>query len=396
MARKIVFRMLAVVLLAALITGCGGKAPRGKYTDEQMQQFPLSNSYNLPPASGGLVLAVYTEVITADEILNTAQKALKPAAAKADQETFETQALSYMREVVRGKVTDILVYQEARKDASENIEENLEKAIDSETTRFVASYNNNYALAEKKIKEMGMDWRSFRDYQRKLIMTQSYISQTFKEKRRFSYQEMEDYYNKIRGEQFCKSGVVEFSLIDIVPAQLKADQIAEGQTAYQAARQLAEQILTKSNSGEDFAALAKQYSHGPLAPVGGKMRPVTVGAGSLPKPYDVLEAEAISMQAGQVKGPIENEGHLFIVKLVSYDAGNCKPFAEVQGLVEEQMQFEFRQQQYSEFVNRLVRKANITQMERFVEYCTRQAWQRWGANPQAEVAAQEPAAPAAQ
>jgi parvulin-like peptidyl-prolyl isomerase len=86
--------------------------------------------------------------------------------------------------------------------------------------------------------------------------------------------------------------------------------------------------LAKARAGEDFAGLAKQYSHGPLAAVGGKMMPVTVGAGSLAKPYDVLEAAAIQMQPGELKGPIENEGHLFIVKLTDYQAGGCKSFEE--------------------------------------------------------------------
>jgi parvulin-like peptidyl-prolyl isomerase len=364
--------------LLALAGGCNGKKlPQGKFTDEQMKQIPLANTYNLPPASGGMVLAVYSDSIGANEILDMCEKALRPAAAQMEKEAFDARAIPYIREAVRGKVTDILVYQEAVKQAPDNIEENLEKAIKTETSRFIASYNNNYALAEKKIKEMGMDWRSFHDYQKKLIMTQSYVSTTLKEDRRFSYQELTDYYNRIRAEQFCETGIVEFSLIDIIPAELKPEQIPAGQTAEQAARQLAQEALTKAQAGEDFAGLAKQYSHGPLAAVGGKMMPVTVGAGSLAKPYDVLEAAAIQMQPGELKGPIENEGHLFIVKLTDYKSGGCKSFEEVQGLIEDQMQFEYHQKQYTEFVNRLVRKANITQMERFVGFCSSEAWRRW-------------------
>lgn len=370
--------------------GCSGnKLPQGKFTPEQMREIPLAHNYDLPPASGGMVLSVYSEVIGVEEILNMTEKTLKPAAQRLQKDAFEAGALPYVLQAVQGKVTDILIYQEARKDAPENMAEALDKAVTAETTRFITSYGNNYALAEKKIKEMGMDWRSFREYQKKLITTQSYISTTFKQERRFSYQEMLDYYNRIRNEQFCKTSVVEFSLIDIVPDQLKPEQVKENQTASDAALELVDEVTMRLQAGEDFAELAKQFSHGPLAPVGGKMRPVTVGAGSLPKPYDVLETTAVQMQPGQVKGPIENQGHVFVLKLDSYQPGGCKPFEEVQNLIAEQMQFEYRQQQYMEFVNKLVEKAKIDQMERFVRFCTDEAWRRWATVQTASVDQQD-------
>ncbi|MCE5186623.1 MAG: peptidylprolyl isomerase [Planctomycetaceae bacterium] len=381
MSKKALALGLSACVAVMLMSGCSGnRIPQGTFTPEQMQHIPLSNHYDLPAASGGMTLAVYSEAITAEEILNMARKTLQPAAVRMEKNAFETGAAPYIREAVKGKVTDILVYQEARKSAPENIDESLDKALDSEISRFVSSYGNNYALAEKKIKEMGMDWRSFRAYQKKLIMTQSYINKNFKESQRFSYNELVDFYNRIKDEQFCKAPTVEFSLIDIMPNELKLEQIAENQTREQAARQLAEELTGKASAGEDFAELARTWSHGPLAAIGGKVTPVTVGEGSLPKPYDVLETAAVQMQAGQVRGPIENDGHFFILKMTSNQPGICKSFAEVQNNVEEQMQFEFRQKQYSDFVNRLVRKANIDQMDRFVDYCTAQAYQRWGRN----------------
>jgi hypothetical protein len=195
--------------------GCNGKNCRRAVYEEQMMQIPLANTYNLPPASAAWCWRV---IQTLSELMISwpLREGTPSAAAKMDKEAFDARAIPYIREAVRGKVTDILVYQEAVKQAPDNIEENLEKAINTETSRFIASYNNNYALAEKKIKEMGMDWRSFRDYQKKLIMTQSYVSTTLKEDRRFSYQELTDYYNRVRAEQFCETGIVEFSLMIII------------------------------------------------------------------------------------------------------------------------------------------------------------------------------------
>ena len=43
----------------------------------------------------------------------------------------------------------------------EGIDEQLDKAVDTEIKQFLAGFNGNYADAEKAIKKMGMDWKSF-------------------------------------------------------------------------------------------------------------------------------------------------------------------------------------------------------------------------------------------
>ena len=196
---------LCLVLLAAVLlcVGCGGKRKYGKYTEEQMQQIGLANKYDLPAPSGNsMVLGVHSETISSDEILAITEQTLKPAAGQMDKAAFNTQARPFVRDIIRGKITDILLYQQARRTAPDTIDDMLEKAVDSEVNRFVASYGNNYALAESKIKEMGMDWRSFKEYQKKMIMTQSYISSTLKDEKRFSQQELRDYYEQNKDKVF--------------------------------------------------------------------------------------------------------------------------------------------------------------------------------------------------
>jgi parvulin-like peptidyl-prolyl isomerase len=371
--------VLMVSLVAALLcVGCGGRKKYGKYNEEQMEKIGLANKYDLPAPSGNsMVLAIHSETISSDDILTIGQKNLEPAAARMDKASFSTEAKPFVRDVVRGKMTDILLYQQARKTAPDTVDDMLEKAVDSEVTRFVASYGNNYALAESKIKEMGMDWRSFKAYQKKLIMTQSYISSTLKDTRRFSQQELRDYYDQNKDEVFCQKGVVGFSLIAIWPEQLTAEQIAEDKTPQSAAKRIAGQLLKDLENDADFAELAKQY-HGDLAAIGGKVLPVEPGTNAMPEPYNSLEAEAIGMQTGQISGPIEIDGRLFILKLDSLQIADCKSFDQVQPLIEQQLLFQQNQQQYMELVNKLVANADIAEMERFTEFCVNQAYKRWG------------------
>ncbi|HPC64960.1 MAG TPA: peptidyl-prolyl cis-trans isomerase [Anaerohalosphaeraceae bacterium] len=372
-------RFLGCLLAAGLFfySGCGSK-PKGKFTPEQMRQIPLANKTNLPQATGGMVLGVYSETVSSEEVLLAVEEYLKPAAAALDEQAFEEKSLPIVRKAIRGKITDILIYREARQKAPENIDDNLDKAVEAETTRFVAGYGNNYALAESKLNEMGMDWRSFRDYQKKMIMIQSYLSSTLKEEKRFSQQQLKEYYEQIKNAQYCRQGRVGFSIIEIRPELLTSQQCA-GQTPAQAAQRIGADLVRQLQEGADFAQLAKQY-HGDLAAVGGRMMPVVIGSESLTEPYQSLEKQALQMQPGQIAGPLPLEGRLFILKLDMLETSGCRPFEEVQNEVAQQLQFERRRQQYEAFVNGLIEKANIAQLDRFGAFCVQEAYRRWGQN----------------
>lgn len=368
---------LVAVLLLSLWIGCG-EQKQGKYTDEQMQQIGLANKYDLPAPSGdSMVLGIHSETISSDEILAATEKIIRPAAERMAEASFKNQARPWVRDAIKGKIADILLYQEARKTAPDTIDDMLKKAVDSEVARFVASYGNNYALAESKIKEMGMDWRSFKEYQKKLIMIQSYRSSQMKDKKRFSHRQLTDYYDQNKDQLFCQKGEVGFSLIAIWPEEITPEQIAEGETSQTAAKRMADELIETIENGADFSDLAKQY-HGDLAAVGGKVLPVEPGTHALPEPYNSLEATALQMQPGQIQGPIEIDGHLFVLRLDTLQVADCKSFEEVQPLIEQQLLFQYKQQQSNELINKLVMNTDLADMERFTEFCVNQAYKRWG------------------
>jgi peptidyl-prolyl cis-trans isomerase SurA len=364
------------VLLPLL--GCGQKVPQGKYTEEQMLDIPLANRYDLPDPTGGMVFSIGTQTLTADEVLSIPQmqEALAPLAGRGDLSVYEPQAMSWMRSVIRSKVGDMLLYEEARKKAPDNVEDMLDTAVKKEIERFVADYDNNLALAEAELKRMGMDWKSFEDLQRKMIMTQTYISSTMTEEKKFTRAELLDYYNQIKG-QFSRPGRVQFQLIEIMPDQLKAEQIKEGESRQQAAARLADEILGNLYAGQDFGELARQYSHGPLANVGGLWAPVTLGADSLAEPYDLLEAHAQEMTAGSIKGPIDAGDRLFILRVRSITPAVSRTFEEVEPMLRSQMEIRYKNQKYNEMVEKVIQRADLVEMERFAEFCAREGYRRW-------------------
>lgn len=370
--------LLAAALLWGAV-GCSSKIPQGKYSKEDMLNIPLANRYNLPAPTGGMVLKVGSSTLTSEEILSVPQlqEFLAPLAKRGDLTAYEAQAMPLLRSIIRSKAADLLLYEEARKNAPDNIDEQLEAAVKKEIERFIADYDNNVALAEQELKRMGMDWRSFEEYNRKLIMTQSFISATVMEEKKFTRRELLDYYEKVKNEQFCRPGKLQFQLIELVPSKLTPEQIQEGETPEQAARRLAEEIVGKLQQGGDFGELAKQFSHDPLASAGGLWAPVTMGSDSLAEPYDKIEKIAESMTVGQIKGPVEEQGRLFIVKLLSLTPPVSKSFDEVQHLLESQLQFQHKNRKYNELVEKVIQRADFVELERFAEFCAQEAYRRW-------------------
>jgi parvulin-like peptidyl-prolyl isomerase len=367
----------AALLLGAV--GCSSKIPQGKYSQEDMLNIPLANRYNLPAPTGGMVLKVGSGTLTSEEILSVPQlqEALAPLAKRGDLTAYEAQAMPLIRSIIRSKAADLLLYEEARKNAPENIEEQLEAAVKKEIERFIADYDNNVALAEQQLKRMGMDWRSFQEYNKKLIMTHSFISSTVMEEKKFTRRELLDYYEKVKNEQFSRPGRLQFQLIELVPSKLTAEQIQEGETPEQAARRIAQEIFEKLQQGEDFGELAKQFSHDPLASTGGLWAPVTMGTDSLAEPYDKIEKIAETMSVGQIQGPVQEQGRFFIVKLISLTPPVSKSFDEVQPILESQLQFQHKNSKYNELVEKVIKRADFIELERFAEFCANEAYRRW-------------------
>lgn len=370
---------LAAAGLVVFLSACSSKIPQGKYSQEEMLNLPLANRYNLPEPTGGMVLKVGSETLTSEEILSIPQvkEALTPLAKKGDLTAYEAQAMPLLRSIIRSKAADLLLYEEARKSAPANIDELLEAAVKKEIERFVADYDNNVALAEQELKRMGMDWQSFRDFQKKLIMTQSYISSTVMEERKFTRSELMEYYERVKNEQFFRPGRLQFQLIELVPAKLSPQQLLDGEPPQQAARRIADELLQKLQQGEDFAELAKQFSHDPLASAGGLWAPVTLGTDSLAEPYDKIEKIAEKMQVGEIKGPVEEGGRIFIIRLVSFTPPVSKSFDEVQHILESQLQFQYKNRKYNELVEKVLKRADFVELERFAEFCAQEAYRRW-------------------
>jgi len=359
-------------ILAAVgffLTGCGeSHSARGKFSDDEMSALPLATRRPLPVPSGGLVLSVNTEPITVEQIISPMMDFLKPLAARDDFEGFSKQAEPVIQKVVLQKITDVLLYQQASKHIGENINDALERAVEAEVNRFIGDYGGNYAEAQKAIEKMGLDWQGFRDYQKKKLLTQAYVSQKLTDEQPVTHSELIAYYNANKARYFQWEGSMQFRLIDIVVDKIRPSQSDANDCI------TAEELIEKIRTGEDFADVAQQYSGGHRAAMGGLWNPVTTG--SLAEPYDVLETEARKLQPGGVSAPIRADGHIFIMKLESFKDAGSESFEEVQQKIERYIKFQRQRQQLDKMLSKLIANADIHGMDEFVEFCLDSAYRK--------------------
>lgn len=367
--------VVVVVTMALMVTGCS--KTQGKYTPEQMKTIPFPQKQDMPQPTGGIALNVDSETLTTKELMMLLEPQFKPMAQQGNFMAFRQSARPAFRSAMRSRVTDILLYKEAKKIAPDNIDDALDKAVASELDRFLVAYDNNRALADNALRSMGYDWKSFRDFQRKLILTQSYLAKEFTDKRPISHSEMVEYYSQHKKDMFSWEGKIQFRLIDIVAEKLPDELVNESETKETAAVRLMMEILDKLKAGEDFGTLAQKYSQGAKAEQGGLWPPITIGGGSLSAPYDVLEQKAAAMDVNEVAGPLVSQGHLLIIKLESKQEAGCKDFKDVQNAIEQNLQLQYRKAQYDKMVDKLIARVDILQTEQFVDQCVIDAYALW-------------------
>jgi len=358
-------RIISVSSLCVLFLVCGCGADKPRFTEEELAQIPLAQKTGLPEASGGFALSVAGETITADEVIGPLRESLAATSQVNDFERFKQRARPALERILLNKVSNILLYNQAKRDATENIDEALDRATEAEIRKFIVSFGGDYARAEETLKDMGMDWVSFREYQRRRILTQSYIHQQLPEDGPITYRELVDYYNDMKQRYFTKPATLQFRLIDIEAEKLELTD--PNKDRRQLAKELADDLVGRINAGEDFAELANKYSHGYRRAFGGLWKPVEPE--SLAKPYDVLGRQGLTMVPGQVAGPIEEGEHIFIMKLEAKSEASVEPFEEVQSQIEAKIILERRREAIDKLNEEVMRQAAIENADRFIDFC---------------------------
>ena len=359
-----------LVLIIVLLGGCNSGT-----TEAEKERQALTQRIELIEAEGGYVLMVGGQTLTSDEIIDSRtelnglyvspKEYFKPVAQAVDFEQFKERVKATLEKIIMSKITNILFYQHAKRQAGSNVDEALEKAAQNEYRRFVLSFAGNEARAEDELKQRKMDKKSFMEEQKKSLLIQWYIASKMPNNRPVTYHEMRDCYDRIKDKYFARAAKIRFRLIDIQPEKLELKDPNEDRQKL--AKEWANKLLALIKSGEDFGELAKKYSYGNWREFGGLWREIQPS--SLAAPYDVLATEADKMEPGDVTGPIVTKQHIFIMKLEEKQIAGYEPFEDVQDLVKQKILLDRRSEVVDKLNADIRREAKLSNTDKFVDFC---------------------------
>jgi parvulin-like peptidyl-prolyl isomerase len=346
--------------------GCADSGNPGSGED-QLQRSTLIRKAGQPG-----VLVVGSEIVTCDQIIATPMEynqmivslaeLLAPVAQAGSLEQFKQWARPRVEEVVTSRISYILLYQQAKRQAGENIDEALEKAAEKEWRRFVLRFGGDEAKAEEALRQQKIDRKGFKEYWKKELLRQSYIALKLGGNRPITQRELAQCYDEMKDKSFVIPASLTFRLIDIEPAKLQTAD--PQQDLLERARKLARELVDRIQAGEEFGTLAEQYREASFIDHSDGIQP-----DSLAKPYDILLAEAEKIERGQIAGPIEVEGHIFIMKLEENRPTSYEPFEKVQEQLEQKILAD-RQKEAIEKLNAELREQIVLSVkDEFVDFC---------------------------
>lgn len=251
------------------------------------------------------------------------------------------------KQVLENLIARELLYQESQKKGIKVDQKEIEAQLTALKGRFPSEVEFKNALSTANLTEADLRFQFERDVAiRKLLDDQIGGKSTVSEK------ESRAYYDG-NLESFKKSEQVRASHI-LIKVDPGADEAKKAE-----ARTKIESLQAKLKNGEDFGALAKEYSEGPSGPKGGDLG--FFGRGQMVKPF---EETAFSMKPGQVSGMVETRFGYHLIMVTERTPESTLSYEEVKDRLEQYLKQQKVQEEIAAYVENLKSKAKI---ERFVK-----------------------------
>ncbi len=215
---------------------------------------------------------------------------------------------------------------------------------------------------EKAAQAQGVSWEEFKQNLKNSIITQKVIGQEVGGHINVSQQEIQQFYDQHKSEME-RPERVRMSEILISTQNKAAVKTEKGQEALPetpspevvaAAEAKADKVYDLLKKGGKFEDLAKQYSDGPTADLGGDLE--YFKRGTLSKD---LEERVFAMNAGAYSEPVRTNQGWVILKVTEHQSAGIPPLKEVEGRVQEQIYMTKMQPALRDYLTKLRENAYI-------------------------------------
>ncbi|MCG6982824.1 MAG: peptidylprolyl isomerase [Deltaproteobacteria bacterium] len=250
-------------------------------------------------------------------------------------------------QVLENLIARELLYQQTLKKGIKVSQEEINEQLINLKSQFPNEAEFNQALTRMDLTEASIKEKIQRDLALKKLIDDEIVPKVT-----VTDSEIRAFYDN-NPETFKQPERVKASHI-LIKVDPKADSAQKAE-----AKKKIDMVQAKLQRGEDFGALAKEYSEGPSAPKGGDLG--YFSRGQMVKPF---EDAAFAMKPGEVSGMVETRFGYHLIKVTDKTPEGTIPYADVKEKLGEFLKQRKIQQEIQVYVKNLEEKAKI---EKFVQ-----------------------------
>jgi peptidyl-prolyl cis-trans isomerase C len=235
----------------------------------------------------------------------------------------ESQLPDIKNRVLETLINRELLYQESQNKGIKVEDAEVNQQVDVLKKRFPNEDEFKAALLEMKVSEVEL-----KSQIRKGMAIQQFVDKDLVQDVKVSETEVKDFY-KNNPDMFKQAEQVKASHI-LIKVDAQADKSAKDQ-----ANKKIKEIQKKLEDGEDFAALAKEYSEGPSSANGGDLG--YFERGRMVKPF---EDAAFKLKPGEVSGMVETPFGYHLIKVVDKKPESDVSYEDAKGRISQYLEQE--------------------------------------------------------
>ncbi len=286
-----------------------------------------------------IVAVVNDEVITQSEVEESTLSFIADYQLRYGREKAKNKLDDARSDALNRLIEEKLILQEAKRRNIEVSDAQVEERLQQVKSKFASEKE-----FEKAISESELTVEKLKDKYRNQLMMSTLVNGIIYHNIQISPTQIAAYYYGHKRE-FVQPAKAKFQIILLKfrPEQEKA-----------AIRSLAQEILRRIRSGEDFGMLAKQYSEGPNAVDGGDMGFVTRG-----ETIKEIDEAIFSLGVGQASEIIETQAGCNIVKVKDRIPEYEFSLAEATPMIKKRLYEREAELTLREFIDKLKEEAYI-------------------------------------
>ena len=293
------------------------------------------------PAAEDKVATVNGSVITQEE-LDREVNLVRQRFVSMGRPMGEIQPIAIRGQVLESLIGRELLYQEGQKKGIKIEKERLETEYEGLKKRFSSEEEFESRLSTLKISEEEVKSQIERG-----MLIQELIDKEIAEKVVIPEKDVKDYYTS-HPDSFKQPEQVRASHILMkVDPQVDAQQKA-------AARKKLEELRQRLLKGEDFVALAREYSEGPSSVKGGDLG--YFGRGQMVKPFEDV---AFALEIGELSDVVETRFGYHLIKVTGKKPETVIAYADIKERLQQYLKDEKVQQEVNAYVEDLKTKAKV-------------------------------------